>query len=148
MQDPSKKFTPSADRHFNRGVGKGGSALYCLDVDGLNDRISFQHAGVSSMIASSVLSLDRVGSWPRHVSFVVPRGHISFSDVRVYVGNQDTHLLEHECAWQFTEPEHSSPAEAGGVFKHELKIAFRSEPEEGWVSKVYGYIELEYTLPI
>ena len=143
VHDPSRKFT-SVDKHFNRGVGKDGSAMYCLDVDGHLGRISFQHAGVSSMFSSSVLSFDRVGCWPKHVSFVVPRGHISFSDVRVYVGSKDTYLLEHECAWQPLEQENASAAGTSAATQDDVpgqvKIAFRSEPEEGWMSKAYHFV--------
>ena len=88
------------DPTFNSGLGAEHKAvMYCIDLDGRQNRIQFTHAGVSSMLNPKVLEVCNVNAMPKFLSFSMPSGHISFSDVRIVSGADDEPLLEHERPW-------------------------------------------------
>ena len=128
------------DPTFNSGLGAEHKAvMYCIDLDGRQNRIQFTHAGVSSMLNPKVLEVCNVNAMPKFLSFSMPSGHISFSDVRIVSGADDEPLLEHERPWTPVKRKAVAPLAGEDRLDKQLKMTFE-EPSIGWMTRAYNYI--------
>jgi len=133
----SGRKDPLRDPLFNHGVGaEHRSVMYCIDLDYQKKQILFTHAGVSHMLNARTLEIARVNPMPKGLSFTVPSGHMSFTDVRILWGQGDEHLLEHERPWV--------PQQKVAVpDKCDKKVAMAFETDgagTGWMARAYRFV--------
>ena len=147
-QEPSRN-TAYRNLEFNKRVGQGVQpVLYCLDINGPESRITLSHAGVSSMLSTASLEMTKVPTMPTYASFRVPPGYISFTDVRVYVGNEDTHLLEHERSWRVLEADDAEGGDGGDGGDASVQVGLESGPAQGLLSFIASWFKTTSELPI